>query len=68
MKLTEVKWGQLIAIQEAFPRKVYEPWEEEWNQILKNIEPDKAFEYVMENYYDKVREAVFEQEAENRRE
>lgn len=40
-------------------------------QILKNqdnIEPDKAFEYVMENYYDEVKEAVFEQEADNRRE
>lgn len=38
-------------------------------QILKNqdnIEPDKAFEYVMENMYDEVKERVFEQEAENK--
>jgi len=32
------------------------------------IEKDKAFEYVMENFYDEVKEAVFEQEAENQRE
>jgi len=46
-------------------------WLTEREQILKNqdnIEPDKAFEYVMENHYDEVREAVFEQEADNRRE
>ena len=29
---------------------------------------EDAFEYVMENYYDEVREQVFEQEAENRQE
>jgi len=37
-------------------------------QILKNqdnIPPDKAFDYVMENMYDMVKEAVFEQEADN---
>jgi len=32
------------------------------------IEKDDAFEYVLENYYDEVREAVFEQEAESRQE
>jgi len=32
------------------------------------IKKDDAFEYVLENYYDEVREAVFEQEAESRRE
>ena len=40
-------------------------------QILKNqdnIPPDKAFDYVMENMYDEVKEAVFEQEADNRHE
>jgi len=40
-------------------------------QILKNqenISPDKAVEYVLENHYDEVREAVFEQEAESQRE
>ena len=45
--------------------------DDEIQQILKNqdnIEPDKAFEYVMKNHYDEVREAVFEQEAENRHE
>jgi len=29
------------------------------------IEKDKALEYVLENFYDEVREAVFEQEAES---
>jgi len=32
------------------------------------IKKADAFEWVLENYYDEVREAVFEQEAENRRE
>ena len=32
------------------------------------IEKDKALEYVLEHFYDAVREAVFEQEAENQRE
>ena len=39
--------------------------------ILKNqeiISPEKVVEYVLENHYDEVREAVFEQEAENQRE
>jgi len=34
----------------------------------KTILEDNAFEYVMENMYDEVREAVFEQEAESQRE
>jgi len=56
----------------------YEDWDcflrctnEQRDQILKNqdnIDPDKAFEYVMEHHYDEVKEAVFEQEADNRRE
>jgi len=29
------------------------------------IHKDKALEYVLENFYDEVREAVFEQEADN---
>jgi len=32
------------------------------------IHKDKALEWVLENYYDEVREAVFEQEAESRQE
>jgi len=38
--------------------------------MLQNewIKIDDAFEYVMENMYDEVREAVFEQEAESQRE
>ncbi len=32
------------------------------------IKKDNAFEWVMANYYDEIREAVFEQEAESRRE
>jgi len=32
------------------------------------IHKDKALEYVLENFYDEVREAVFEQEAESQRE
>ncbi len=32
------------------------------------IKKDDALEYVLENCYDEVREAVFEQEAESRRE
>ncbi len=32
------------------------------------IKKDDALEYVLENYYDEVREAVFEQEAESRQE
>jgi len=32
------------------------------------IHKDNAIEYVLEHHYDEVREAVFEQEAENRRE
>ena len=32
------------------------------------IEKDKALEYVLENFYDEIREAVFEQEAESQRE
>ncbi len=32
------------------------------------IKKSDAFEYVLENYYDEVREAVFEQEAESRQE
>ena len=32
------------------------------------IQKDDAVEFVLENYYDEVREAVFEQEAENRTE
>ena len=32
------------------------------------IKKDKALEYVLENYYDEVKEAVFEREAENQRE
>ena len=37
---------------------------------IKNdwIKKDDALEYVLENYYDEVREAVFEQEAESRQE
>jgi len=34
----------------------------------ENIDPDKSVEYVLENYYDEVREAVFEQEAESKQE
>jgi len=34
----------------------------------EHIKKDKALEYVLENYYDEVREAVFEQEAESRQE
>ena len=33
-----------------------------------SIKKDKALEYVLENYYDEVREAVFEQEVESQRE
>jgi len=32
------------------------------------IKKDDAFEWVLENYYDEVKEAVFEQEAEARQE
>ena len=32
------------------------------------IKKDDALEYVLENYYDEVREAVFEQEAESKQE
>jgi len=32
------------------------------------IKKDDALEFVLENYYDEVREAVFEQEAESRQE
>ena len=32
------------------------------------IKEDDAFEYVLENYYDEVREAIFEQEAESKQE
>jgi len=32
------------------------------------IKIDKAFDYVMENMYDEVKERVFEQEADNRHE
>ena len=32
------------------------------------IKKDEAVEYVLENHYDEVREAVFEQEQENLRE
>jgi len=32
------------------------------------IKKDDALEYVLENHYDEVREAVFEQEAESRQE
>jgi len=32
------------------------------------IKKEDAFEWVLENYYDEVKEAVFEQEAESRRE
>ena len=37
---------------------------------IKNdwIKKDDALEYVLENHYDEVREAVFEQEAESRHE
>ena len=45
--------------------------EELKKQILKNqenISPDKVVEYVLENHYDEVKEAVFEQEAESQRE
>jgi len=45
--------------------------EELRQRILKNqdnIPPDKAFDYVMENMYDEIKEAVFEQEADNRHE
>jgi len=34
----------------------------------ENIDPDKTVEYVLENHYDEVKEAVFEQEAENQKE
>lgn len=34
--------------------------------MLNWIRKEDAFEYVMENCYDEVRNAVFEQEAENR--
>jgi len=32
------------------------------------ITKESALEYVLENYYDEVREAVFEQEAESKQE
>jgi len=32
------------------------------------IKKEDAFEWVLENYYDEVKEAVFEQEVESRRE
>jgi len=39
------------------------------HEIGKNwIKKTDALEYVLENYYDEVREAVFEQEAESRQE
>ena len=44
--------------------KKYEEWINNENWIKK----DKALEYVLENFYDEVKEAVFEQEAENQRE
>ena len=39
-------------------------------QTMKNdwIKKDDAVEYVLENHYDEIREAVFEQEAEGRQE
>ena len=41
---------------------VAEPIKKDW------IKKDDALEYVLENYYDEIREAVFEQEAEIKRE
>jgi len=35
---------------------------------IEYIKKDDAFEWVMENYYDEVREAVFEQEWESGKE
>ena len=36
--------------------------------MLGYIKKEDAFEYVMENYYEEVKEQVFEQEAESRQE
>ena len=44
------------------PMAVEEEFKKDW------IKKDKALEYVLENYYDEVKEAVFEQEAEARQE
>jgi len=38
------------------------------NASLKDQEKENSVEYVLENYYDEVKEAVFEQEAEARQE
>jgi len=38
------------------------------NASLKDEENENTVEYVLENYYDEVKEAVFEQEAEARQE
>jgi len=44
------------------PMAVEEEFKKDW------IKKDDALNFVLENYYDEVREAVFEQEAEARQE
>jgi len=64
MILTEEFFNSFFGVNVKFPEKLKQ-------EILKNqenIPPDKAVEYVLKNYYDEVREAVFEQEAESQRE